>query len=55
MSSRLTIDHPDVECTLRTGYPSWMLLDEDDFDQDAGEAFGDEVYEERRANEICGD
>ena len=39
------LDHPEVECALRTGYPSWM---EDgpceEFDEDA-------LYDERREAE----
>ena len=39
---RLTIDHPEVEYALRTGYPSWMQVDEvSDVDEDA-------LYDERR-------
>ena len=39
---RLTIDHPEVEYALRTGYPSWMQEDEvTGADEDA-------LYDERR-------
>ena len=42
MMYRLTIDHPEVEYALRTGYPSWMQEDEvPDVDEDA-------LYDERR-------
>lgn len=49
------LEHPEITMCLRTGFPSWMQEDEEGCAQDAGESFGDEVYEERRANEICGD
>ena len=40
------LDHPEITCALRTGYPSWMQEDgnEDDYDEDA-------IYEERREAE----
>ena len=46
-------DHPDIECALRTGYPSWMRdLDvDDDGDEDEyldGYYNEDALYEERR-------
>ena len=35
-------EHPEIECCLRTGYPSWMQEgDEPEIDEDA-------LYEERR-------
>ena len=36
-------DHPEIECALRTGYPSWMQEEdrEEEYDEDA-------LYEERR-------
>lgn len=52
---RRDLEHPEITMCLRTGFPSWMQEDEEGCDQDAGETFGDEVYEERRANELCGD
>jgi hypothetical protein len=36
------LEHPDITCALRTGYPSWMQEDnEEEYDEDA-------LYEERR-------
>ena len=36
------LEHPDISCCLRTGYPSWMQeRDEPEYDEDA-------LYEERR-------
>ena len=37
------LEHPEITCALRTGYPSWMQEedDEEDFDEDA-------AYEESR-------
>ena len=62
------LEHPEVTCALRTGYPSWMqetevLNDEDDeedfdddgYDQDAYEAYCDNLYEERRERELFGE
>lgn len=43
------LEHPDVACCLRTGYPSWMQErdDREEFDEDA-------AYEERRYRELLG-
>lgn len=39
------LEHPEIECALRTGYPSWMQETEDEeYDEDA-------LYEERREAE----
>lgn len=39
-------EHPDIECCLRTGYPSWMQEgDEPEIDEDS-------IYEERREEEM---
>lgn len=37
------LEHPEVTCALRTGYPSWMQEDDhvEEYDEDA-------LYEERR-------
>ena len=37
------LEHPEVSCCLRTGYPSWMQEEdrEEEYDEDA-------LYEERR-------
>ena len=36
------LEHPDITCALRTGYPSWMQQrdQEEDYDEDA-------LYDER--------
>jgi hypothetical protein len=44
-------DHPDISRTLCNGYE----FDEDDFDQDAYDAYCDMIYEQRREAEIFGE
>lgn len=46
---RNMLEHPDVTCALRTGYPSWMQDTEDNCE----EVDEDALYEEKReaANE----
>jgi hypothetical protein len=56
-------DHPEIACIERTGYPSWMQEEDDDYemqeeDNDYERDFlGDEdrLYEERRERKIFGD
>ena len=39
------LEHPEIECCLRTGYPSYMQEDDrEEYDEDA-------LYEERREAE----
>ncbi len=40
------LEHPEITCALRTGYPSWMQesVNEEEYDEDA-------LYEERRESE----
>lgn len=40
------LEHPEVTCALRTGYPSWMQEEDlkEEYDEDA-------LYEERREAE----
>lgn len=54
------LEHPEVTCAIRTGYPSWMqedevLNDEDDEDEEC-EVWGDEcedrLYDESREREL---
>lgn len=44
------LEHPEVTCALRTGYPSRMQEDgyEEEYDEDA-------AYEERRYRELFGE
>lgn len=45
------LEHPEITCALRTGYPSWMQEDygeDDSSDTDAYEAYCDRLYEEKR-------
>lgn len=37
-------DHPEIECALRTGYPSWMQESDRDEDDDFEEP--ETVYED---------
>jgi hypothetical protein len=47
-------DHPEIACIERTGYPSWMQEEDEDYERDF---WGDEdrLYEERRERELFGD
>lgn len=40
-------EHPEIECCLRTGYPSWMQEGDEpeEYDEDA-------LYDERREDSI---
>lgn len=49
------LEHPDITRAERTGYPSWMDPKEDDYDQDAYEAYCDAVYEQEKDRRIFGD
>ena len=43
------LEHPEITCALRTGYPSWMQENEEyEVDEDA-------LYEERRDRELFGE
>ena len=48
------LEHPEIGWIERTGYPSWMQED-NDYDQDAYEAYCDRCYEESRDRELFGD
>ena len=40
------LEHPDISCALRSGYPSWMQEETcDGYDEDA-------AYEERRERDL---
>lgn len=57
------LEHPEVSCAIRTGYPSWMqedevLNDEDDEDCESefwGDECEDSYYEESRELELFGE
>lgn len=57
------LEHPEVTCAIRTGYPSWMqedevLNDEDDEDYESeiwGDEFEDRAYDESRERDLFGD
>jgi hypothetical protein len=49
------LQHPEITCIERTGYPSWMNPEEDDFDQDAYEAYCDRCYEEYKERMLFDD
>lgn len=49
------LQHPEITWAERTGYPSWMQPDEDDYDQDAYDAYCDRCYEELRDRELFGE
>ena len=46
------LEHPEITRCLRTGYPSWMEPDEEEYDQDAYEAYLDALHEERRERDL---
>lgn len=49
------LEHYEIGWVLRTGYPSWMQPEDDDFDQDAYDAYCDALYEESRERAIFGE
>lgn len=49
------LEHPEITRCLRTGYPSRMNPEEEDFDQGAYEAYCDHIYEEQREKMLFGD
>lgn len=49
------LEHYEIGWCERTGYPSWMQPEDDDYDQGAYEAYCDALYEERRERDIFGD
>lgn len=49
------LQHPEITCIERTGYPSWLNPETEDFDQEAYEVYGDQCYEEQRERELFGD
>ena len=49
------LQHPEIDWIERTGYPSWMQPDREDYDQDAYEAYCDRCYEENQDRKIFGD
>lgn len=49
------MQHPEITWVERTGYPSWMNPKEDDYDQDAYEAYADRCYEEERDRRLFGE
>ena len=57
------LEHPEITCALRTGYPSWIqenddededLLDDDDCES-CGDGYEDWLYDQRRDAELFGD
>ena len=49
------LEHYEIGWALRTGYPSWMQPEDDDFDQDAYDAYCYALYEESRERAIFGE
>ena len=47
----MDLEHPEITRCLRTGYPSRMVPEEEEFDQDAYEAYCDRCYEEQKEAE----
>lgn len=48
------LEHPDITRTLRNGFP-WTDPEEEEFDQDAYEAYCDRCYEEQKEALLFGD
>ena len=48
MEVKTVLEHPEIECIVRSGYPSWMR-EEDDREYDS-----DRAYEESREKELFG-
>lgn len=45
------LEHPEISCCLRTGYPSWKQERDEDY-----EAYDEDAeYDERRYRETWGD
>ena len=49
------LEHPEITRCLNTGYPSWMNPKEEEYDQDAYEAYLDRCYEESRDRALFGE
>lgn len=49
------LEHPDITRTLRMGYPARMNPEEEEYDQDAYEAYCDRCYEEQKEALIFGE
>lgn len=49
------LEHPEITRIRSTGYPSWMNPEEEEYDQDAYEAYCDALFEERRERELFGE
>lgn len=49
------IEHFEIGWAERTGYPSWMQPDSDEYDRDSYEAYCDSVYEQNRERELFDD
>lgn len=49
------LQHPEITWIERTGYPSWMNPEEENFNQDAYEAYCDALCEERKDRELFGE
>lgn len=49
------IEHYEIGWHERTGYPSWMNHEDDDYDQDTYDAYCDSLYEESRERQLFGD
>lgn len=48
------LEHPDITRTLRTGYP-WADPEEEEYNQDAYEAYCDRCYEEQKEARFFGE
>ena len=48
------LEHPDITRTLHTGYP-WADPEEEEYDQDAYEAYCDRCYEEQKEAMLFGE
>lgn len=49
------LEHPEITRCLRTGYPSWMEPDEEEYNQEAYESYCDALYDQQRDRELFGE
>ncbi len=49
------LEHPEISRCLRTGHPARETIEEDDYEQDAYDSYGDQCFEERRDRILHGE
>ena len=51
----MDLEHPEVTCILRTGYPSWMQPEEIYCERCGDDISDEEVYEDDEYEYLCED